>query len=471
MSQTVPVPLWLAVLAALLVAWALLDRILVPGVRWAIRRRAEAALEAAQERLPIPIQPFKLTKREVLVDRLTYDPQVLEAAEASIRSEGEPREAVMARITSYAREIVPAFNAYVYFRVGYALARGIARSLFRVRVGSAEGAALARIPGNATVVFVINHRSNMDYVLVSYLVAENAALSYAVGEWARIFPLQTLFRAMGAFFVRRDSKNPLYRKVLERYVAMAVQAGVTQALFPEGGLSRDGALRPPKLGLLDYILRAFDPGAERDLVFVPVGLNLDRTLEDRTLLRDLMPDVPKAGLLSAAATTFRFLGRHALLLAANRWHRFGYACVDFGAPVSLRDWLSERRTDPRRLPREERITLAGELARDLMEAVARVIPVIPVPLVASLFAEAPERARSEIELKAEAMLRIRALEAARARVYVPRRDADYAVSFGLKALRLRRLVLEEEGLLRANPAELPLLRYYANSIAHHVRTI
>lgn len=470
MSQTVSVPLWLALLAALLAAWAILDRLLVPGVRWAIRRRAEAALETARDRLRIPIQPFKLTKREVLIDRLTYDPQVLEAAEAAIRSEGAPREVVMARIASWAREIVPAFNAYVYFRVGYALARGIARSLFRVRVGSAEGAALARIPGDATVVFVINHRSNMDYILVSYLVAENAALSYAVGEWARVWPLQTLFRAMGAFFVRRDSGNPLYRKVLERYVAMAIEGGVTQAFFPEGRLSRDGALGPPRLGLLDYMLRAFDPGG-RDLVFVPVGLNLDRTLEDRTLLRDLTPEVPKAGLLPATATTFRFLGRNALLLAANRWHRFGYACVDFGAPVSLRRWLSGRGADPRRLARDARIALAGDLARHLMEAVARVVPVVPVPLVASLFVEAPEKAWSVIELTADVLARIRTLEAAGARVYVPRRDPGYAIGFGLRALRLRRLVLEEEGLLRANPDELTLLRYYANSIAHHLHAI
>jgi hypothetical protein len=33
-------------------------------------------------------------------------------------------------------------------------------------------------------------------------------------------------------------------------------------------------------------------------------------------------------------------------------------------------------------------------------------------------------------------------------------------------LRLRRLVEERDGLLAARPEELPLLRYYANSIAH-----
>ena len=58
------------------------------------------------------------------------------------------------------------------------------------------------------------------------------------------------------------------------------------------------------------------------------------------------------------------------------------------------------------------------------------------------------------------------LEAAGAHVYVPRRDLDYALSVGLRMLRLRHLVDEKEGLFRAREAELPLLAYYANSISH-----
>ena len=105
----------------------------------------------------------------------------------------------------------------------------------------------------------MNHRSNMDYVLVSFLAAERVALSYAVGEWARIWPLQGLIRAMGAYFVRRNSGDPLYRMVLQRYVQMATEGGVPQAMYPEGGLTTDGRLREPKLGLLDYMLKGFDP--------------------------------------------------------------------------------------------------------------------------------------------------------------------------------------------------------------------
>ena len=86
--------------------------------------------------------------------------------------------------------------------------------------------------------------------------------------------LQNLIRTMGAYFVRRDSREPLYRKVLSRYVHLAIAGGLTQAMFPEGGLTRDGKLRPPKLGLLSYMVSGFDPHGPRDAVFVPVGTQL-----------------------------------------------------------------------------------------------------------------------------------------------------------------------------------------------------
>ena len=58
------------------------------------------------------------------------------------------------------------------------------------------------------------------------------------------------------------------------------------------------------------------------------------------------------------------------------------------------------------------------------------------------------------------------LEAAGAHVYIPRQDQDYAVTAGLRALVERHLATSDDGLYAADPAELPLLRYYANSIAH-----
>ena len=59
------------------------------------------------------------------------------------------------------------------------------------------------------------------------------------------------------------------------------------------------------------------------------------------------------------------------------------------------------------------------------------------------------------------------IEAGGAHVYVPRSDRDYAIDVGLRMLTLRHLLLEDDGLLHPNPAELVVLAYYANSIAHH----
>jgi glycerol-3-phosphate O-acyltransferase len=466
MTSTVAVSLWLLILLVLLALWAVLERLLIPSARWIFRRRVQRVLEDINTKLKIRIPPFKLTKREVLIDRLMFDSTVQEAAAAHSRESEIPLEIVMQQVSRDAHEIVPSFNAYAYFRVGYSLARNLARSLYRVRLGYSDEEGLSAIGENTTVVFLINHRSNMDYILVGYLAAEKAALSYAVGEWARVWPLQTLVRAMGAYFVRRNSGDPLYRKVLGRYIAMATEAGVTQAVFPEGGLSRDGKMRPPKLGILDYMLRSFDPDGPRDIAFVPVGINYDRVFEDRSFLRELESPAYRPGLAKSLATTLRFVGRNALLLASNRWHRFGYACVNFGSPVSLKRHLRQRRIDLRALEKTQRIGEVQQLARLLIDAIARVIPVVPVPLVATVFTQEPERGWSELELKAEVLRLMKDLEKRGALVYVPRGDQDYAIDVGLRMLTLRRLVREADGIFTAEPRELPLLAYYANTIAH-----
>jgi len=399
------------------------------------------------------------------------DPRVLSIAQDYAAEKKISPQAALQRVQRYAREIVPAFNAYLYFRLGYWLSKKFARLLYRVRLGYMDAEALARIAPKSTVVFVMNHRSNMDYILVAFLAAEQVALSYAVGEWARIWPLQGLIRAMGAYFVRRNSSDPLYRMVLQRYVQMATEGGVPQAVFPEGGLSTDGLLRAPKLGLLDYMLKTFDPAGERDLVFVPVGINYDRVFEDRTLLARRDPGAPRAGVVRALRVIAAYLGRQLLRRLRGRSYRNGYACVNFGQPLSMRARALDTGIDFRMLDEAARHAAVARLGEQLMDQIGRIVPVLPVPLVATVLLRQPQTALSELELKAELNALIRAIETLGAHVYVPRADLDYALDVGLRMLTLRRLVLQEEGLFRANPAELPALRYYANSIDHLCRPL
>jgi glycerol-3-phosphate O-acyltransferase len=283
-----------------------------------------------------------------------------------------------------------------------------------------------------------------------------------VGEWARIWPVSALIRAMGAYFVRRNSGDELYRRVLERYIVMATEAGVPQAVFPEGGLSRDGRMREPRLGVLDYMMRGFRVDGERDLVFVPLGINYDRVLEDRTLLRS----GEQRSTPQAIWATLRFLGRNLRLVLRGEWYRYGYACVNFGAPISMREYCRRHGIDFHRLAGDPRRQAMTALGAELMQAVGRVVPVVPVAVMATVFLRHPERALSELELKAEVAPLVAALETRGAHVYVPRGDFDYALTVGLRMLRLRRVVEERDGLYQVCSAELPLLRYYAASIAH-----
>jgi glycerol-3-phosphate O-acyltransferase len=469
MADTVALPLWLVLLGAVLAAWAVIDRLLMPTARWYLQRRANVVIEKLNQRLALEIPEFKRTERRVLIERLVFDPKVLEAMEAFARETHTPRAVVLTRIHKYAKEIVPAFSASMYFTFGHTLARGFVRTLYRVRLGYSDEAGLKSLPPKTSIVFVMNHRSNMDYVLAAYLALERTALSYAVGEWARVWPIQQLIRLMGGFFVRRASGDPLYRKVLERYVQMATEGGVVQAMFPEGGLSRDGKLREPKIGLLDYMLRGFDPAGDRDLVFIPVGINYDRVLEDRTLLLDSKgPDAAKSERktgMAALGTIFRFIGRNLFQMAMGRWYRFGYACANFGSPFSTRDWLKRRGIDLKALDRDTRGRVSMELMSDLMREVGLVIPVLPVSLVshALLACDGPI---SSLELKARVQALIDQLQARNAKVYIPRSDREYSIEVGLRMLTLRRLITDQDGLLAVAPAERHLLQYYSNAIAH-----
>src|SRR5437763_828575 len=124
------------------------------------------------ERLRIGIRPFQRTKRQALIHSLLADRRVQAAAEKYAREKGVTLPAALRRVERYAREIVPAFNAYLYFRIGYWIGRWIARSLYRVRIGYVDSEGIAKVGSDATVVLVMDKRYNMDYFLAVYIAAD-----------------------------------------------------------------------------------------------------------------------------------------------------------------------------------------------------------------------------------------------------------------------------------------------------------
>jgi glycerol-3-phosphate O-acyltransferase len=450
MTAPVTLPLWLFVLIVLFAAVTFASHFLFPSVRWFLRRRLERAVERLNTRLKNPIQPFKLARRMDTVRRLVYDPQVAQAIVEHARDNRIREDVAAQKAERYAREIVPGFSAFTYFGFAIRAARLLSQSLYRVRLVHANDAELEAIPAEATVIFVMNHRSNMDYVLVTWLVAERSALAYAVGEWARVWPLRQLVRAMGGYFIRRRHNNALYRKVLARYVQMATEAGVTQAVFPEGGLSRTGGLGRPKLGLISYILDGFRPGKSRDVVFVPVALNYDRVMEDKTLIA--AQETGARAFRFSLRPIYRYLRRQTWLRLTGRYHRYGYAAVSFGAPLSLASFLSDAHEDAPRA-----------LAATLMERIAEVMPITPVPLVCHALNDG---VRSAVALDALVRRRIAAAQAAGLTLHIPRDDIDYTIEAGLRALIERRVLSRAGDRLTLSDEGARIVGFYAASVAH-----
>ncbi|MEX0370839.1 MAG: 1-acyl-sn-glycerol-3-phosphate acyltransferase [Tateyamaria sp.] len=368
MMRSVELPLWLFVLIVLFAAVTFASHFLFPSVRWFFRRRLERAVARLNERLTRPIEPFKLARRHDMIQRLIYDPQVTEAIVAHADAEDIPENVAFEQARRYAREIVPSFSAFAYFSFGARAARWLATALYDVRTGLNNDQQVQSVDTDATVVFAMNHRSNMDYVLVTYLAARASALSYAVGEWARVWPLSRLIKSMGAYFIRRKSRGALYRKVLARYVQMATEGGVTQAIFPEGGLSVNGKLMPLKMGLLSYVVEGYSPD-KRDVVFVPVAINYDRVLEDRVLIAADQRGDRRFGVSMTVviAAILRLLWQW----ITRRYRKFGTASVVFGPPVSLAALGPHRALE--------------DLAETLRGRIQDVMPVPFVPLLARLF--------------------------------------------------------------------------------------
>ena len=425
-------------------------------------RRALRAIHEFRTRLA----RYHLQQRRTAKAALAADPIVQDAIAQHAREHAMSEADVRRRVDAYIDEIVPQLNVLSYYRIGYNLARIVLNLLYRVTVDYQDEASLEAIPKRDVVVYLMNHRSNVDYVVVAYVLAYGAHVSYAVGEWARVWPLEYVFKSFGSYFIRRGFREPLYHAVLERYVHLITKNGVTQGFFPEGRLSRDGRLGPAKLGLLDYVCRTtLDPGFDRDIWFVPVAINFDRVLEDRALTRELVDEQDRPGRLAQLATVASYLSSNALRLVTGRLKRYGRVAVNFGTPLSLRQWLTTR-PGVLELPKERRLAELDGLAVELMERIGAIIPVTPVPLAAAALLSFGQTVipRAAV-LDRMDQLRDRLREVNAKVVRGGSRIGD-VWDRAWRMLRMRRLVVADGESLVVLPRGRPLLEFYANSIAH-----
>ncbi len=430
--------------------------------RHAIRRWNRRLIEEANRQLRLPVPAFQTENRADVIDRLLADEELDRRIDEQAAATGQSADALRRRCRRYADEIVPAFNAVFYFRIGRWLARTLLLSLYKVDVRVIDQAAIDAIEPGSSVVLIMNHRSNMDVFLIAYLAARRSTLINTAGEWARAWPLYHFVHLAGDCVTDRDTQDVLYKQVFKSFVQMAVRGRCNMAIFPEGELPRDGSLHVPKFGLLSYIVSA-DPALAENLYLIPVGINYDRIPEERQLLADPDAVYRRQGSLrklgSIVRAAFAFAGRFVLPGRAN----FGTACASFGRPVALSDWQIGQGVDV--ADKQCRREWVSDLGNDLFGRAARLMPVLPSHVLGVLLVK-----RSVWPLEAISEEGVRVMNEIRERggvVCSADSDERRALAEAAERFARRKLVsIDDGGELTANPEQMPVLRYLANSVQH-----
>lgn len=495
---------------ATFVAAILVYELIRSWIKRRLRRRFERNLQTFLNNPDLYHQSFKFTNKLVIKNQLLADPEIHETMLRFAQREGVSLEDARRRVESYVEEMVPNFNMLSYYKLGYTVARGFIHSLYDPVVDQERARVLDELPKSATPVYVINHRSNVDFVLLAYLLAGRASVSYAVGEWARVWPLEHLFKSFGSYMVRRGYKEDLYHKVLERYVQLQAKHGVVQAMFPEGRITRDGQLLPPKFGLFQFLSGvAADPDYKGDLVFVPVGINYDWVIEDYNLVAESEGRPEKRGfwkkiqvMVSGPFVFFGLLIVNGTRYVLGRLKLHGYASVSFGEPLSLKQWMQEQDVDFSQLSYEERKPHVGALGTHVLGRIGKAIPATPVTVLSIALLDHPRdvyeyadliryvsEARDHLESHGVRVVvgkefhrfrrALSELDLARGRerpkelgdverAFVRQEENEELVRFATDVMR-RNKILKRKGstwTIRAERANY--VRYYANSIAHRI---
>ena len=436
--------------------------IIVLAARSILRRWDASVLEAANRELQIPVPRFQTMNRRQLIGQLLDDEQIQRRIREQAAETGVPAVKLKRRCRQYANEIVPAFKALFYFRIGYWLARTLLLSLHRVHFRVADMAALDAIESNASVVIIMNHRSNLDVLLINYLASRRANLMQFAGEWARMWPLYMITHQAGNPVVDRDAQDPLYKLVFRSFVQMAAREGGNIAIFPEGELTRDGRMQAPRFGLLNFAVTAAPARADR-LYVIPVGINYECIVEEKHLLTEPDATYRHKGIVevfaSVVVATIILMGRVLLPVQAQ----LGNACASIGRPIRLSDWLatqgmaSTEDGDPR-----EWVTALG---RHVMEEVALLNPVMPAHAMASLLLADKSRTWPIRDLCEKTTELLSSIDTGGRTVVYPTPDKQQSMEETVDNFIRRKLITTGKGQgVSVNEATSPVLQYLANAI-------
>lgn len=295
-------------------------------------------IEAYQQEKRIILGPVLRSKNEMM-EKILYHPNVLKKIDELSNGNTKKQYKLKKKAYGYYKEIAADFSIkYVHFWeivlnwMFKKIFSGInynKQSLEKIREASSKG----------PVVLVPCHKSHMDYLILSYIFYNNKITPphIAAGVNLSFFPVGSLFRHSGAFFIRRSFKGlNLYPVVFKQYLKNMVHEKYFIEFFIEGGRTRTGRLMSPKLGMMNYLVEAVDEGYSDDMVFMPISINYDRVLEENSYVKELKGKNKKKESVGGVLKSRKMLKRD-----------YGNVYVEVGDYFTLKDIEAESEKDER----------------------------------------------------------------------------------------------------------------------------
>jgi glycerol-3-phosphate O-acyltransferase len=305
-------------------------------------------------------------------------------------SRNEALHVVRREADGFLDEIAAKYNHF-FIRWVSVIVGWLLRTMYDGSVLDTEG--LKRIKAmsqKGPLILVPCHKSHIDYLILSWaLFQHNMPCPHtAAGKNLSFWPLGPIFRAGGAFFLRRSFRGAvLYAKVFSEYIHRLLEEGFNIELFIEGGRSRSGKLLMPKLGFLSILLNAYKNGACEDMIFAPVFIGYDQILEEGAYLHEIEGGKKEPENLLQVIKARRFLKQ-----------RYGKIYINFHEPVSLQQILLNYDSSLTDMSQKTLNELCRNLGWRLINAIDRVSVVTPHALTAAAILNCPARRFSVEEI-------------------------------------------------------------------------
>ncbi len=297
-----------------------------------IRRLARAIQIFLHREERVVLGPALVSRRKV-ADLVLNSEEMRKALQEIAERKGVSERKLHAEAEGYLREMAADFNgmgfafiAYFFKKIWNRMFQGLEPIGFEKVVDKVK---------HHPIVLVPCHRSHFDYLILSYLFYSRfvSPPHIAAGINMAFWPMGPIFRAAGAFFIRRSfGDNEVYKLVFRQYQCFLIREGYTQEFFIEGGRSRTGKILTPKLGMLSVIVNAYLTGIRRDLYLVPVSIHYGRIVEEDAYQDELSGGEKESESFAALMRARRFLSQ-----------KYGTIYVSFADPISLSEELGERK--------------------------------------------------------------------------------------------------------------------------------